>query len=194
MTCVIALIDKPSKSVYFCTDSIGISPSYTKQIRDRPKVIEHDSGIYIAYAGSFRQADLIQYQLELPSIKTETESFNFHSYLVKEFIPALQKVLADHKSENESGSVTDSMLIAWKPDMMLKDTINEKSSQLFYIDCDWNVSPIALATLGSCADIAIGAVEALDKMKDVPKKLIRAMKICEKHSAGLAPPYHIVKV
>ena len=183
MTCVVALVDKINNSVVMGSDSIGIDQGLNKRVIVQPKLIK-SGDILIGFAGSFRLGDIIRYCLEIPPIEAEDADY-IEKYLVTKFIPALHSALenANALSKDDEGSTTNPILLAYK-------------GRLFRVDGDFHVEENAngFESIGVASELAMGAMAALDKRKmAADKKVMAALEVACKFSAGVSKPFTILR-
>ena len=178
MTCIIGLIEE--NTMWMGADSAGIS-GYSLTIRKDPKVFRVNN-MLIGFTSSFRMGQLLGLSFKPP--KHDPKTIDTYEYMVTDFIDGIRKCFKDKgylkiSDNNESGGI---FLIAY-------------NKQLFRIDSDFQVGE-NVENFDSCgcgSDLAIGAMYATVGMK--PKaRILKALQIAEKASAGVRKPFIIRKI
>jgi hypothetical protein len=133
------------------------------------------------YTTSYRMGQLIRYVLELPALDDRN---NIQSFMVKKFIPALQKCLSENgyqqkeKDQVKGGAFLVGLL-----------------GQLFAIQDDYQVGILAGGYMAvGCGDhLALGAMYATIGLEP-DRRLIMALKAAEEFSAGVRGPFTILSI
>lgn len=180
MTCIVATLDRTNNSVVMAADSIGIDSGLNYRVVTQSKLIRLGDFL-IGFAGSFRVGDILRYCLKMPPIEYGDY---IEKYLVTKFVPALQSALenANALSKDEDGHTVHPFLLAYK-------------DRLFKIDGDFHIQENAngFESIGVACEIAIGAMAALDKRKmTAEKKVLTALEIACKFSAGVTKPFNLM--
>ncbi len=185
-TCIVAL--KQGDAVYIGGDSAGTeSGSLKSTIRRDPKVFEKEdpdeNKWLFGFTTSYRMGQLIQHVLVLPVIDKKDEK-NMLGYMVKKFIPALQKCLREggFESKKEERVSGGTFIVAVK-------------NQIFKIQSDYQVSIAEddFYAAGCGEDLALGALYATKEDSDPEKRIRVALEAAERFSAGVRGPFIIVK-
>ena len=169
-----------NKKVYIGGDSAGVG-GYDYDIREDKKVFKKGE-IVFGFTSSFRMGQLLQYSLTIPEQHPNKSDFD---YLCTDFMDAVIKCFKDNgyakTKENEvSGGV---FLLGYH-------------GQLYTIYSDFQVSKTILpfASCGCGESYALGALAAMSHNMKPEAKITKALEIAVSFSAGVKPPFHIVKV
>ncbi len=185
-TCIVAL--KQGDVIYIGGDSAGTeSHSLKSTVRKDPKVFtkeDSDENKWLfGFTTSYRMGQLIQHVLILPSIDKKDEK-NMFGYMVKKFIPALQKCLREggFESKKEDRVSGGTFIVAVR-------------NQIFKIQSDYQVSMAEddFYAAGCGEDLALGALYATKEDPDPEKRVRTALEAAERFSAGVRGPFILVK-
>ena len=185
MTCIVGWIDQ--NCMVMGGDSAGIG-GYDVIIRKDPKVftLSQSQGpdMLIGFTSSFRIGQLLM-TLEVPTAQEEKKPFLF---MVKQFIPAVRKLFQNggflkKEKEQERGGT---FLVGYR-------------GRLFQVEDDFQVgeSRMPYDAVGCGADFALGALRAMEQTgyKTSPeRKVLLALQVAHTQSAGVRPPFKILKV
>lgn len=152
-------------------DSIGIGES--KRIRLDSKLVQVDEFL-IGFAGSFRQRDIVQYNLKLPEIDCD-----IREYLVCKFVPAFKDALKESLYEDS----VCGMLVAHR-------------DRLFLIDCDLQVAENSngFEAIGVASEFAMGAMHILSTQKlTANTKVLKSLNAALQFSPGVSEPFHVLQ-
>jgi ATP-dependent protease HslVU (ClpYQ) peptidase subunit len=177
MTCIVGLRDQGR--VIIAGDSAG-SAGYQRTIRNDRKVFRN--GDYaMGFTTSFRMGQLLAFSLEPPKPPKRGDLLGF---MATDFIDAVRDCLktggyAEKDNGVESGGT---FLVGVR-------------GHLFFIDSDYQVGIPAdeYAAVGCGEDLALGALY-VTRMSDLTpeERCLAALKAAERHSGGVAAPFHIV--
>jgi hypothetical protein len=173
MTCIVGLVDKGD--VYIGGDSAGVS-GYSISIRSDEKVFINGPFI-MGFTSSFRMGQLLRYKLSVPKQTTDQDDMN---YMVSDFVDSVRKCFKDNDyGKPDEGGV---FLVGY----------NDK---LYAIHSDFQVAICARGydSVGCGHDIAKGSLFTSVGLK--PEQRINlALSAASNHSAGVAPPFTIIKL
>lgn len=180
MTCIVGVVHKTG--VYLGGDSAGVGDveDASLSITAHPKVFVNGKFI-MGFTSSFRMGQLLQYVFKPPSKRS---GMNDMEYMVSVFIPSLRKCFEksgfgriEEGRDNSGGT----FLVGF-------------NGKLYTIYEDFQVME-KLSSFVACGcgdDLALGAMHATEGMEPT-KRLMIALEAAAKFSAGVAPPFHIVK-
>lgn len=184
MTCIVGL--EHEGVVYIGGDSAGIN-SYSLGIcgrADEKVFLTETEDMVMGFCGSFRIGQLLRYALTLPQQKVGQDDM---AYLVTDFIDAVRTMQKDKGSlrkENELEEHDSEFIVGF-------------NGKLYVVEGDFQVGrPIEnFASVGCGADIALGAMFATKNLNMAPEDRISlALQAATEYSAGVRPPFHIVKL
>jgi ATP-dependent protease HslVU (ClpYQ) peptidase subunit len=184
MTCIVGL--EHEGAIYVGGDSAGVDASSLAICgRADEKVFITDAGdVVMGFCGSFRIGQLLRYAFVPPPQKVGQSDM---AYMVTDFIDALRTMQKDKgsmKKENELEEHEAAFLTGY-------------NGKLYVIESDFQVGrPIEnYAAVGCGAQIALGALYATKDQLLSPEDRIRiALSAAVEYSAGVRPPFHIVKL
>jgi hypothetical protein len=177
MTCTGFLINK--KSVYAFSDSAAYNGSI-KQYVVYPKFF-NVGGIWFAYTSSFRMADILQYQLDLPKRFPNTSDIE---YIKKNVMEKIRLALKDNgftKITNNNETIGTFLILYNNKVYSISDDL-----QCILLKKDIYVV--------GCGDECMTASFLASDKKDIMKTLKRCLKITSKISYGVEPPFFIKKI
>lgn len=179
MTCIVGI--KTDNGVLLGGDSVG-SNRYTKVQRKDEKVffLDDKSEIAVGFTSSFRMGQIIRYHLRVPEIAGDE-----YVWAVREFIPALIKVLGEHgfMTEDKGVKTGGNFLLAVK-------------SRLFNIESDFQVGE-SIHDYDACGcgeDFALGSLFSTEGNEDLSAtdRASLALRAAEKFSNGVGEPFNFV--
>lgn len=177
MTCIVGLVEKGN--IYMGGDSAGVG-GLSISIRADEKVFVNGPFI-MGFTTSFRMGQLLRYKFAAPQQTTEQDDMQ---YMVTSFIDAVRKCFAENgfgklsdKDHNKGGT----FLVGYK-------------GTLYSIHDDFQVGKVALQydAVGCGEDIALGSLYS-SKGKKPEDRVKLALEAASKFSAGVAPPFVLVK-
>lgn len=180
MTCIAAYKDL-NGDIYMGGDSIGVAGTTYVTIRE-PKVFRRKNMVF-GFTSSFRMGQILQYDFEVPSHRTEMKT---SEYLVSVFIPRLIAKFEEAKwarvSDNQIEGGTflvgyDQKLYKVHEDFQILETMDH------YNSC------------GCGDDFARGAFWTLQTNKKLKpqERVIKALECASAHSL-VKPPFHVIKL
>lgn len=165
--------------VYIAGDSAGTGHGGRTVIRRDPKVFMLGEMAF-GFTDSYRMGQVLRYALNLPP---RAEGMEDMSYLVSQFIPAVQAAMRDAGWLRQADGRYDggAFLLGYR-------------GRLYTVEDDFQVSEIedTFTAIGSGAHLALGAMEAL-KCLDPIERMTRALEIAVKHNAYVCPPFVFVQ-
>ncbi len=179
MTCVVGIVHK--QAVYIGADSLGIdSGDLSKVVRSDKKVFVNGEFI-MGFTSSFRMGQLLQYAFKPP---TKPKLMDDMKFMVTSFIDGVKNCFY----HNGYGRITEGR------DNEGGTFLVGFNGTLYEIEPDFQVGvpSVHYAAVGCGERYALGAMYATDGME--PEERIRkALEAASQFSAGVAPPFHIVK-
>lgn len=186
MTIIVGL--KAEGSVYMGADSAGTT-AYGVQSSVAVSKLFTNSSMLFGCCGSYRQLQLIQYDLAVPEhtldIAASEEAGHLvyvdtMKYLVSSFIPALRSVL------RAGGTVVNEAGVEHGPDFLLG-----YDGRLFHVFADFQVSEShdPFDATGSGAEVALGALAATWEWTDHDFRVQKALEIASTYNAFCRPPF-----
>lgn len=172
MTVIVGLVD--GDTVYLGGDSAGVA-GLSISSRVDEKVFENGPFIF-GFTSSFRMGQLLRYKFVAPKQTTEQ---NDMQYMATDFIDTVRKCFADNGfGERNSGGC---FLVGY-------------NGKLYGVDDDFQVGvqKFNFDSVGCGQDIALGAMFSTPNMEP-RKRITNALKAACAFSAGVRPPFHIVK-
>lgn len=181
MTCIIALRDKETGTVYLAGDKLGSNGS-TKAVYKDPKVFQIGHFCF-GYTSSFYMGQLLKYHWKQPC---KTMHQDEDGYIFKDVVQSLKKVFKDNNFGHEQNG--------HEPDfgqfiMVYKGRIFEVQGNMSLLETD------NLSSVGCGKSHALGAVEALVNNTNIPAPdiLKESMKIVSKFSCGVSEECDVIK-
>lgn len=183
MTCIIGFVDK-NKDIYIGADSAGVDGHYNIRERVDSKVFIKKDMIF-GFTSSFRMGQLIRYQLTIPE---QVPSKDDYTYMCTDFIEAVITCFKNHGYAKIDNNVIlgGFFLVGYK-------------GKLYQIECDFQVAQINCNydACGCGESYAMGAMEVIEtnlelKVNSPNNKIMQALSIAEKFSAGVAKPFNIL--
>ncbi len=172
MTCIVGYVE--GKVAWIVGDSAANDSSDdTMRIREDPKVFRNGPMI-MGYAGSFRLAQVMRYELRIPPRPKGMEPFEF---MVTKFIKAVKKCAHEHGINEE---ITESYVLVGY------------AGQLFCIEPNLQVAMNGshFEAVGSGALLALGSMHTTSKLEmDPGQRMLLAMKAAAAFSRTVSPPF-----
>lgn len=181
MTCIVGWVE--DNDVYIGADSAGTNLQFGQRIRADEKVFVKGEMIF-GFTSSFRMGQLLRYSLKIPEQSAKQGDYE---YMCTSFMDAVLKTLRSKRyAKTEKGRISiGTFLVGYK-------------GNLYEIESDLQVAKtmINYESVGCGDDLAMGALHALTKAKKLkPEKRIRmALEAASTFSAGVAPPFKILKL
>lgn len=175
MTCIIGLVDKGD--VYIGGDSAGVA-GLSLSIRKDEKVFGNGPFI-LGFTSSFRMGQLLRYKFSPPAQTVHQDDME---YMVTSFVDACRSCFSQNGFGDKDATWGGKFLVGYK-------------GFLYTIDSDYQVGKLHIAfdALGCGADIALGALYATENL-DPEKRITLALQAASTFSAGVAPPFTILKL
>lgn len=175
MTCIVGLVH--DGDVYIGGDSAGVA-GLSITIRSDEKVFGNGPFI-MGFTTSFRMGQLLRYKLSPPA---QTVHQNDMEYMVTSFIDSCRQCFAGNGFGDKEASIGGNFLVGYK-------------GKLYNIEGDYQVGvPKApFDAVGCGSDLALGAMYATEGMPP-EKRIHAALAAASTFSAGVAPPFTILKL
>lgn len=175
-TCIVGIEEKGT--VYIGADSAGIS-GLDITIRADEKVFINGPFI-IGFTSSFRMGQLLRYKFDPPeqtvNVKDDME------YMVTTFIDSVRNLFKNNGFGDKEATSGGTFLVGYK-------------GNLYTVHNDFQVgkSVLPYSAVGCGADFALGSMFSTKNM--LPEKRIKlALEAASAFSAGVAPPFKILKL
>lgn len=183
MTCIVGFIDD-DKNIWMGADSAGTNGWLQQRIRADEKVFIKDDMIF-GFTSSFRMGQLLRYALTIPDHSTKKDTM---TYMCTDFIEAVRTLLKDKGfgKQKENVDIGGTFLVGYR-------------GGLYEIESDYQVAcPTERYEACGCGDdLAMASIYTTLTMSEErdPQKIIkRALKSAYKFSAGVKPPFKILKL
>lgn len=178
MTCIVGMVAHDGV-VHIAGDSAGTGHGGRTVIRRDPKVFMLGE-MALGFTDSFRMGQILRYALSLPP---RAEGIEDMSYLVSQFIPAVQAAMRDAGWLRQADGRYDggTFLLGYR-------------GHLYSVEEDFQVAEIegAFTAIGSGEHLALGAMEALECLEPI-QRMTRALEIAAKHNAYVRAPFVFVQ-
>lgn len=179
MTCIVGYAKKGV--VWIGGDSAGVG-GYCLNIRSDEKVFKKGEMIF-GFTSSFRMGQIIRYCLTIPE---QYESKDDYEYLCSDFMDALIKSFSDKGFlvEKDKEKIGGAFLLGY-------------NGNLYTIYSNFQVAKGVKSyhAVGCGDDLAKGAMFATEKTEwSIEDRIKIALESACEHSAGVAPPFNIVKL
>ncbi len=185
MTCIAAVAHEGV--VYMGGDSAGVSDdsTYSLGIGVESKIWEKE-GVLFGTCGSFRVAQVIRWQMNVPQFNPAGEPLE---YLTGPLVTAMRDSLREHGSlttweEDSTESLDGGVLLGF-------------AGRVFEVFGDFGIGELVhdYGSVGCGFPIALGNLAATEGLEIKPKKRITlALEAAERHSAGVRGPFTILKL
>ncbi len=178
MTCIIGLVEKGT--MYMGGDSAAVNSVYDLRVRVDEKVFRKGEFL-VGFTSSYRMGQLLRYKLSPPA---HPEGMDAHEYMASLFVEAVRECLkaGGYQTTKDGVDTGGDFLVAYR-------------GRLFCVDRNYQVTE-TLAPFGAvgCAHAyARGAMMALAATSLSPKrKVLRALEIAERCSAGVRAPFKVL--
>jgi len=179
MTCIVGLVD--GKNVIIGGDSAA-SAGFDIDVRSDSKVFTNGKMAF-GFTTSFRMGQILRYSLKIPKHPKKQDTFQ---YMVTKFIDSVRNCMSDSGfkkvvSEQEEGGT---FLVGYR-------------GRLFKIYSDFQVAENSFPyeACGCGEAYSKGTLNALSDIKiDSIDKVYKALSSGSKFSAGVCPPFRIIKM
>lgn len=167
--------------VWIGGDAAGVG-GLSISVRSDPKVFINGEFI-IGYTTSFRMGQLLQYEFSPP---TPYENESGMAYMVKRFVPAIQRCFHDGGWEirDDGQRRGGTFIVGWR-------------GRLYEIESDYQVAQVAQPYIacGCGFDLALGALFATERTAISPEDRIKlALEAAQQFSAGVRGPFTVVSL
>jgi ATP-dependent protease HslVU (ClpYQ) peptidase subunit len=178
MTCIVGIVHK--QTVYIGGDSAGVDSSFNKVLRADRKVFVNGPFI-MGFTSSFRMGQLLQYGLKPP---VKPKLMDDMKFMVTRFMDGVRDCFKNHGfgyitegEDNEGG-----------------DFLVGFNGKLYQVEGNFQVGEALwpYASVGCGANYALGALYATDGMEP-DARIRRALEAASVFSAGVAPPFYVLK-
>lgn len=183
MTCIVGYVDD-DKNIWMGGDSAGTNGRFQQRIRTDEKVFIKDNMIF-GFTTSFRMGQLLRYALTIPEHSRKKDTM---TYMCTDFIESVRSMLKEKgfNSKEKDVDLGGTFLVGYQ-------------GNLFEIADDYQVAHPSqnFEACGCGGDLAVSAMYTMISLKlDLsPEKMIRrALKAAYKFSAGVKPPFKILKL
>ena len=180
MTCIIGWTEK--NNVWLGSDS-AVTGGDQLSILNEKKVFKNNKMIF-GSAGYIRVNQLFRYSLKIPDQSKKKDDLE---YICTDFVDAVEDMLEKKKYaeiSNNKFKVTDAFLIGYKGNLY------KLSGNLQIISTTLNYQ-----TIGSGGEYARGSLHSLSKYKMKPEdRITKALEAAAEFSAGVRPPFTIIKL
>jgi ATP-dependent protease HslVU (ClpYQ) peptidase subunit len=175
MTCIVGLVH--NGDVYIGGDSAGVA-GLSITIRSDEKVFGNGPFI-MGFTTSFRMGQLLRYKLSPPA---QTVHQGDMEYMVTSFIDACRTCFSQNGFGDKDASVGGNFLVGYH-------------GKLYNIEGDYQVGvpKLPFDAVGCGSDLALGAMFATEGMSP-EKRINAALSAAASFSAGVAPPFTILKL
>ena len=180
MTCIVGYAD--GKRVIIGGDSAGVDTSdYSLMIRADEKVFILGDFIF-GFTTSYRMGQLLRYNLTTPKYPRKMDTM---TYMVKLFIPAVRKCLADggFATKIDDAEYGGNFLVGYR-------------GELFEIQAGFQVvkSAMPFNAVGCGGQLAVGSLYTTRNDESVNEDKVRiALEAAAANSAGVRPPFVILE-
>lgn len=175
MTCIVGLVD--NGDVYIGGDSAGVA-GLSLSIRADEKVFGNGPFI-MGFTTSFRMGQLLRYKFSPPA---QTVHQTDMEYMVTSFIDACRQCFSGNGFGDKEATVGGTFLVGYK-------------GKLYTVEGDYQVGipAVSFDAVGCGTDLALGAMYATEGL-DPKKRIELALSAASAFSAGVAPPFNIMKL
>lgn len=184
MTCIVAIKDKDTGTVWMGGDGVASDPT-SHMPRVTPKVFKNEEAL-IGYSASYRLGDIVQYHFTTPEDPRDAYD---HRYMCSIFVPFLSNVLSE-QGYDWTAEEEGELLVA------IRDRI-------FVIQHDLHVGEYTYDyyAIGSGQDYAMGSLATMDIVSPGLKvsaklatedKVLTALEVASFFSGTVGPPFTIL--
>lgn len=175
MTVIVGLVDKDD--VYLGGDSAGVA-GLSLSIRADEKVFANGPFI-MGFTTSFRMGQLLRYKFDVPA---QTVYQDDMQYMVTTFIDTARLCFQNNGFGDKGATKGGSFLVGYR-------------GKLYTVSSDFQVgiSADTFDAVGCGSDLALGAMYAASKLDPI-KRITTALEAASYFSAGVAPPFRIIKL
>lgn len=176
MTCIASLVE--GNTVYIGGDSAGIA-GLSITIRLDEKVFENGPFIF-GFTSSFRMGQILRYKFNPPKQNVNQDDM---SYLVTDFVDSLRHCFANNGFGDKDATIGGTFLMGYK-------------GRLYTVESDYQVGipKEQYDAVGCGADLALGSLHTTAGLNiDPERRIIMALEAASAFSAGVAPPFLLIK-
>lgn len=176
MTCIVALTE--NNTVYIGGDSAGVA-GLSISIRNDEKVFQNGPFI-MGFTSSFRMGQLLRFKFDPPK---QTVHQDDYQYMVTDFIDAVRHCFSHNGFGDKDATMGGTFLVGYK-------------GKLYTIENDHQVGipNVPYDAVGCGADLALGSLYSTQGSKLTPEqRIVLALEAASTFSAGVAPPFLIMK-
>ena|SRR3990167_1385107 len=176
MTCIIGIENKGK--VWMGGDSAGTSEDFSQRVLGDKKVFQKDSLVF-GVCGLPKVMDALRYAIELPKQQKGTDDRQF---VAAELLPAIKAGLkVEGCTEGDGETFHGAILFGYR-------------GKLYRIESNFQIITNAYGfdSVGSGADIAIGALHGSTKDKNAKRRIVQALEASAINNAGVRPPFTVV--
>ncbi len=176
MTCICAI--ETNDGVYIGGDSAGIA-GLSISIRDDTKVFQNGPFIF-GFTSSFRMGQLLRFKFDPPQ---QTIHQDDYEYMVTDFVDGLRRCFSVNGFGDKDATEGGTFLVGYK-------------GKLYIIQSDYQVGipNEKFDAVGCGSDLALGSLHTTDFLKlKAEDRLVMALQAASKFSAGVAPPFVLIK-
>lgn len=180
MTCIVGVVD--NNSVWLGGDRAATDYAFNRTIIKSPKIFVK-SEIGIGICGLPKVASIIEHVVKFPKWN---DNLSTKAYLSGKLIPAFRNELNKHNCTIEyHGQLyfEGAMLIALR-------------GELYQLEGNFQVIETARGydAVGSGAEPALGSLRATVGVKNVKKRILKALEVSAENNAGVAPPFDVLEI
>lgn len=176
MTCICAIVE--NNTVYIGGDSAGVA-GLSISIRADEKVFKNGPFI-MGFTSSFRMGQILRYKFDPPKQKASQTDMQ---YMVTDFIDSVRSCFSKNGFGDKDGTVGGNFLVGY-------------NGVLYNIEKDHQVGipKEPYDAVGCGSDLALGSLHSTADLSIKPeKRIIMALEAASKFSAGVAPPFLLIK-
>lgn len=178
MTCIVGLAD--TNGVFIGGDSAEMDDHFHVNVRSEAKVFKRGNFVF-GFADSFRVGQLLRYRMTIPAIRQN----NLTKYMVVDFVDALRKCLkraGSSRKDDDEESFSGEIMVGVR-------------GRLFVIYADYQVAEVknGVQAIGCGREYALGSMFSTVG-QDPLVRINKALEAASFYSAGVKPPFKIIKV
>jgi len=179
VTCIVAV--EHAGAAWVGSDSFVGTEAWS-DVTDRPKFFRR-SGLLVAFAGSFRSANIFQHQVKFRSRRSGEDA---HRYLVACVAGAIREAFSKEGANLRRDGAADEADNDW---------IVCADGKAWVIQPDYSVTRSArgFAAAGAGYAYALGALSAMPVTLSPRKRILRALAIAADWSPQVRPPFYVEK-
>jgi len=187
MTCIVAI--EQGGVVYVGGDSAGVDVDTLDIVRRADEKVflseGGDGDVIIGFAGSFRVGQLLRYALHVPDQPSRKSDMAFMVVDFVDAVRAMQKDKGAMTKENELEAHEGHFIVGY-------------NGHIYVVYGDFQVErPVDnYAAIGCGMSYALGSLHATRASKALSpeKRILKALKAAAEYSAGVRPPFRVMKL